>query len=68
VGMGNFIQEDRGMKDERLNDLEERVKQFEILSLPGQPKMMHMGTSYLVGDLWRMVKELSGEYSPKEGA
>ncbi|KKN10932.1 hypothetical protein LCGC14_1031610 [marine sediment metagenome] len=32
--------------------LEERVLQFSMLELPGQPRMMHMGTSYLVNDLW----------------
>ncbi len=32
--------------------LEERVLQFAMLELPGQPRMMHMGTSYLVNDLW----------------
>lgn len=44
-------------------NLEERVRQFELLQLPGQPQMMHMGTSYLVGDLWREVKKLR-EASP----
>ena len=32
--------------------LEERVRQFNSLELAGQPQMMHMGTSYLVNDLW----------------
>lgn len=38
--------------------LEERVDQFNSLSLPGQPVMMHMGTSYLVNDLWKEIKRL----------
>lgn len=38
--------------------LEERVNQFNCLELPGQPMGMHMGTSYLVNDLWREVKRL----------
>lgn len=38
--------------------LEERVKLFNSLSLPGQPMMMHMGTSYLVKDLWDEVERL----------
>lgn len=33
--------------------LEDRVMKFRMLALPGQPPMMHMGTSYLVEDLWR---------------
>ena len=43
------------------NDLQERVYQFGSLSLPGQPRMMHMGTSYLVNDLWNEVKRLREE-------
>lgn len=38
--------------------LKERVEQFNSLSLPGQPMTMHMGTSYLVNDLWREVQRL----------
>lgn len=45
--------------DDRLKDLKERVALFERMELPGQIKMMHMGTAYLVGDLWRMVQSLS---------
>lgn len=40
------------------DDLEERVNKFHLLELPGQPMAMHMGTSYLVSDLWREVKKL----------
>lgn len=46
------------MKD----DLKERVDQFNALELPGQPKMMHMGTSYLVNDLWREVESLRKQF------
>ncbi len=42
------------MKD----DLEGRVRQFRAMSLPGQPMMMHMGTSYLINDLWSKIEEL----------
>lgn len=38
--------------------LEERVRMFHALELPGQPQGMHMGTSYLVNDLWREVQRL----------
>jgi hypothetical protein len=38
--------------------LKERVDQFNTLSLPGQPRGMHMGTSDLVNDLWRANQEL----------
>lgn len=38
--------------------LKDRVHLFNSLSLPGQPLTMHMGTSYLVNDLWNEVKRL----------
>lgn len=41
--------------------LEERVHKFNCLQLPGQPMGMHMGTSYLVQDLWAEVKRLQSE-------
>ena len=34
-------------------DLKTRVLQFQMMELPGQPMMMHMGTVYLVNDLDR---------------
>lgn len=49
--------------EERLFDLNDRVTKFHLLELPGQPMGMHMGTSYLVNDLWRELqraKEKSG--------
>lgn len=46
-----------------MNDLEERVNQFHSLSLPGQPMAMHMGTSYLIDDLWKEIQKLR---MPKE--
>lgn len=39
-------------------DLKGRVNQFNAMKLPGQPMGMHMGTSYLVNDLWREVERL----------
>lgn len=41
-----------------MDELEERVRKFNSLQLPGQPMTMHMGTSYLVNDLWREVRRL----------
>ena len=41
-----------------LEDLKTRVNQFNALSLPGQPMVMHMGTSYLVNDLWRALNAI----------
>lgn len=38
--------------------LKERVDAFALMELPGQPRMMHMGTSYLVNDLWREIDRL----------
>lgn len=43
------------------DDLKERVQQFQTLRLPGQGMSMHMGTSYLVSDLWREVTKLRAE-------
>ena len=39
-------------------DLKERVLQFKALRLPGQPISVHMGTSYLVNDLWNEIQRL----------
>lgn len=46
-----------------MRDLKERVQQFQRLELPGQPWIMHMGTSisHLVNDLWREVQKLEAE-------
>lgn len=43
-----------------MEDLETRVKQFRSMSLPGQPIGMHMGTAYLINDLWSEVQFLRG--------
>ena len=45
----------------KLEFLEERVAQFNALKLPGQPQAMHLGTSYLVNDLWQTLKILAME-------
>lgn len=42
------------------DDLQDRVWKFQALQLPGQPMGMHMGTMYLVNDLWREVQHLRG--------
>lgn len=54
--------EGRTMKDE----LKERVHKFNSMSLPGQPMSMHMGTSYLVNDLWREVQRLRDYYKASQ--
>ena len=46
-----------------MEDLEKRVEQFQLLMLPGQPMFKHMGTAYLVSDLWKEVKKLRKEVS-----
>ena len=38
--------------------LHDRVMAFKCYELPGQPMSCHMGTSYLVNDLWEEVKKL----------
>jgi len=50
------------------DDLKERVLQFNMLELPGQPMMMHMGTAYLVGDLWKEVQDLRERVKELEAA
>lgn len=49
-----------------MDDLEKRVQQFGMMQLPGQPIGMHMGTSYLVNDLWREVQKLRAELKNAE--
>lgn len=39
-----------------LDILKERVEQFNSHTLPGQPVGSHMGTVYLVNDLWKEVQ------------
>ena len=44
-----------------MSDIKDRVLKFKMLELPGQPQMMHMGTSYLVGDLALRINELEAQ-------
>jgi hypothetical protein len=44
-----------------MDDLKKRVEQFQALQLPGQLQMMHMGTLYLVNDLWKEVQRLHAQ-------
>ena len=46
---------------EEETSFEERDYQFNTLKLPGQPMSIHMGTSYLVNDLWGEVQKLRKE-------
>jgi len=39
--------------------LKDRVLLFHLMQLPGQPQMMHMGTSYLVNDLAAEITRLT---------
>ena len=43
------------------DELKERVLQFNMLKLPGQMPMMHMGTRYLVNDLLAEVDKLRAQ-------
>ena len=42
-----------------MDDLSERVLAFKLMELPGQPRLIHLGTNYLVSDLWRAVQALA---------
>ena len=44
---------------EAIAELRERVMQFRAMRLPGEPMGVHMGTSYLVGDLDRMAAAIA---------
>ncbi|KEZ78361.1 hypothetical protein [Salinisphaera hydrothermalis] len=46
------------MSDMDYDEIQERAGKFRCIELPGQPIMMHMGTSYLVGDLDKAVSKL----------
>lgn len=48
-------------------DLATRVKQFNLMELPGQPRIMHMGTSYLVNDLYNTIRKLNKEIDALNG-
>jgi hypothetical protein len=50
----------------KIRELEERVSQFQLLRLPEQPEVMHMGTSNLVADLLKTVRDLARELEAKE--
>ena len=50
-----------------MDDLEKRVRDFQSLKLPGQPMGMHMGTSYLVHDLWEEIKKLRERVNKNKG-
>jgi len=50
------------------DELKKRVDQFKSLSLPGQPMAMHMGTSYLVNDLWKEIASLTEKVERLEKA
>lgn len=47
--------------EEKLEDLKNRVNSYMMLQLPGQPMAAHMGTTYLINDLWDTVDRLSNE-------
>lgn len=48
-------------EDVDLRELKTRVDQFNRMQLPGQMQMMHMGTSYLVNDLFRALSDVMEE-------
>lgn len=44
-----------------MSDLKRRVQDFNLMELLGQPRIMHMGTSYLVNDLWKRIAKLEAQ-------
>jgi hypothetical protein len=51
----------------RCKDFETRVDQFHALELPGQPIGMHMGTMYLISDLWKAYRALIDALEKAQG-
>lgn len=49
-------------------NFEERLNKFRRLELPGQPPSMHMGTAYLVEDLWKEIVALRAELAKTKSA
>lgn len=52
------------MRWQEYESLRQRVEQFSLLQLPGQPQAMHAGTSYLVSDLWQAVRSYYEQEHP----
>jgi uncharacterized NAD(P)/FAD-binding protein YdhS len=50
----------------KIRELQERVSQFQLSKLPEQPAVMHMGTSNLVADLLKTVRDLARELEAKD--
>ena len=50
----------------KIRELEDRVSQFQLVKLPEQPDVMHVGTSNLVTDLLKTVRDLARELEAKE--
>jgi uncharacterized NAD(P)/FAD-binding protein YdhS len=50
----------------KIKELEELVSQFQLSKLPEQPAVRHMGTSNLVADLLKTVRDLARELEAKE--
>lgn len=48
-------------------DLKDRYEKWQRMELPGQPPAMHMGTCYLMNDLWHEIQRLR-ELLSKENA
>ena len=42
--------------EEKIKDLKDRVLKFNMLKLPGQPQIGHVGTHRLVNDLWHELQ------------
>lgn len=43
--------------------LKQRVEAFRTMQMPGQTFPQHMGTFYLVNDLWREIERLNAALS-----
>ena len=45
--------------------LRKQVLAYKMLELPGQPISVHMGTSYLINDLWNEIERLNDVINEK---
>ncbi len=46
------------MTDHEFTAMKLKVEQFQSMQLPGQPLGMHMGTYYLMAQMWKTINDM----------